>query len=156
MLHGTDIDNMQAELVRSTLLAIHKTQPALANALANKLGKSVMNGLSGILDDFASAMKTISGTAADIYKTKLDAQIATDQASAVAQAEAQKMQVALQQQQLAAQTTYAQQQLAQQQLALQQYQAQLKSGTTNTALMVGGLGILAVLAISFMGRKKRR
>lgn len=156
MLHGTASDNMASDLVRSTIVAIRQRQPELAAALVKKLGLSSMagNGMGDLLDDFAGALKTLSGTAADIYATKLQAEAATTQAKQAAEAEAAKMQAQIQQQQLVAQSQYAQQQLAQQQIALQQYQTQLKSGSLNTALMVGGLGIVAVIVLSMM--KKRR
>lgn len=154
MLHGSN-DDIALTLVRNTIAAIQKRDPAAAQYLAQQLKLSAMSGMGGLLDDFASGLSKLATVAAPFYTSSQQAQQAQDQAKLIAQIEAQKAKTQLAQLQAQSQSMYAAQQLQAQDSQLQQYMAQLKAGTTDKMILVVGLGIAAFAAVAVLAKKRR-
>jgi hypothetical protein len=154
MMYGTD--DYAAQLVRNTISRIAQTDPKTAEYLARTLKVDALNGLHGLLDDFSTALSSIATAAAPLYTSSLAAKTAQNNANAVAQAEAARMQTQLATLQAQTQNTYAAASMQAQNNQLQQYLANLKAGTTNNVMLLGGVALAAFIVLQIMGKKSAR
>lgn len=154
MLMGTD--DYAAQLVRSTIQRIAQSDPVTAEYLAKTLKVTAMGGMSGLLDDFSTALSSIASAAAPLYQSSLDAQAAQTNAKALAQQEATRAQAQLAALQAQTQNTYAASQMQAQSNQLQQYLANLKAGQTSNLMMLAGVAMVGFFALQIMGKKRAR
>lgn len=153
MLSGSN--DFGANFVRNTIAVIAQKQPQVAAVLVKRMGRSTMNGLGDVMDDFGTAISDVASSLAPLYSTKVQADTAAEQAKVTAATEAAKAQAQLATLQAQTQNLYAQQQIAAQNNQLQQFLATTKAGTQNNMVMVIGLGIAAVIVLSIMSKKRR-
>lgn len=113
-----------------------------------------MAGMGDLLSDFGSAFNSVLNTASQLYVSKEQANIAADNAKAIAQQEIAKGQQQIDAMRINAQNQYTQMQYAAEQARLQAMQSEIESGDRNKMLLLaaGGLGLVLVAS---MAMKKR-
>lgn len=144
------------QVVNRILTRLKGEQPKIYSAVLKKYKPvAQLSGIGELMDDFSAAFASVLGTAKDLYATKYQADIASDNAKAIAQQELQKGQQQLDAMRLNAQNQYTQMQYATEQQRIQQMQDDIARADRNKVLLLGAAALTGLLVLSMVMRKGR-
>lgn len=142
------------QVVNSILQRIKGSDPKMyAEILKRYKPAKQMAGIGDLMSDFGSAFNSVLNTASNLYVTKAQADIASDNAKQIAQQEITKGQQQLDAMRINAQNQYTNMQMAAEQQRLQQMQAEISSSDRNKMLLLAAGGLALVLGASVFMRK---